>query len=300
MPILKQLTEAARARRGTVVFPEGGDARILAAARRLVDDDLARPILLGTVEDVTAAAATASVPLDGLTVVDPATADALDRYAEAYVAARPRTRHGAAERQLRKPLYHAGMMVRCGDADAMVAGVANPTARVIQAAMLTIGTAPGIETPSSYFVMAMPDRVLLFADCAVNIDPDAEQLADIALASASSAEILFGREPNVAMLHGDDAAERVSTAARSAVERVPQRKIEPLRAAKALEPGCADVLIFPDLNAGNIGYKLTQYLAGAQAIGPFLQGFDRPVSDLSRGATVDDIVTTAVVLLAGA
>ena len=298
MQILEQLTDRARKRRGTVVFPEGDDGRIVAAARRLMDDGIARPVLLGSRETVEEAARSAGVAVEGLDVVDPVDSERSGHYAASYVAARPKTKPGAAARQMRKPLYHAGMMVRCGDADAMVAGVANPTARVIQAAMLTIGPAAGIETPSSYFLMVLPDRVLLFADCAVNVEPDEAQLADIALASAASADGLLGRGSRVALLGGEASAARVASAAARAAARAPERQIGALAAPEALEPGRAEVLVFPDLNAGNIGYKLTQYLAGAQAIGPFLQGFARPVSDLSRGAAVDDIVTTTVVLLA--
>lgn len=281
MSVMEKAAKAARARNARVVMPELDDPRVAEAAERLTAEGLCRPVGLGDVSDEQVAA---------------------------LMEARG-MKEAMARRLLGKPLYRAAAMVAAGEADVMVAGADSPTRRVIEAAAMCIGMADGVSLPSSFFLMILPDgREFIFADCAVVVNPSAEDLAAIAIASAASATALLGRA-DVAMLSfstgasgAGDSVDRVRAAAEATGFTGPVQAdaaLNPVIAAKkGLGEGAANVLVFPSLDAGNIGYKLVQELGGATALGPFLQGFARPVCDLSRGATADDIVASTVISVA--
>ncbi|MDP4991003.1 MAG: phosphate acyltransferase [Marivita lacus] len=265
-----------------VVFPELDDPRVAEAARHLTGDGLCS--VLGVTPEITDAQVAVLVRARGM-------------------------KEAMARRLLQKPLYRAAAMVAAGEADAMVAGADSPTRRVIEAASMAIGLADGVAIPSSYFLMLFPDgRTFVFADCAVNVAPDATALEAIARASADTARVLLG-SARVALLSfstgtsgAGDSVDTVRAVAEATGFDGPVQADAALNATiaakKGLGSGDANVLVFPSLDAGNIAYKLCQELAGAQAIGPFLQGFARPVCDLSRGATAEDIVASTLVTIA--
>ncbi len=312
-----------------LVLPEGCEERTLKAARAIVDQKLASEVfLLGCNDEINNSAKNIGVSLEGLTLISPKKSEWLDNFADTYYEKRKAKgmTFEQAKEDMSQELGFASMMLVKGYADAMVAGALNTTADVLRAGLKIIGTEPGMKTASSCFLMDTKnpklgaDGVFIFSDCAVIPTPSSEQLADIACSAAKSCRTLAETEPIVAMLSfsskgsGGDKDENILRV-RNAVEILKERKpdfvfdgeiqldcaivpsVMQKKAADSPVKGMANTLIFPDLGAGNIGYKLVQRIAGAEALGPFLQGFAKPISDLSRGCSVEDIITTSAVTL---
>lgn len=314
---LHELIERARSDRKHIVLPEGTDVRILRAAEILHRRDVCDLTLLGEVNQVRELAASHGIDLRGITLIDPATSELREQFAQEY--ARLRKHKGIDLVQAREIMlegsYFGTMMVQLGVVDGMVSGAAHTTANTIRPALEFVKTADGVRIVSSVFLMLFPDRVLVYGDCAVNPKPNVEQLADIAIASAQTAQ-KFGVEPRVAMLSystGESGSGAAVDEVRAATELVrslrPDLAVEgPIQYDAAVDAsiaasklpasevaGQATVFIFPDLNTGNNTYKAVQQSSGAVAVGPVLQGLRKPINDLSRGCTVEDIVNTVAI-----
>ncbi|NBC48675.1 MAG: phosphate acetyltransferase [Gammaproteobacteria bacterium] len=312
-----ELIQRAKSQRKRIVLPEGQDERILRAAEILTLRGVAELVLLGNPDKIKRRIGELGLKLDEIEIIDPVNSPKRSEYASVYYSLRA---HKGISQQiaydaLEDVSYFGTLMVYTGDADGMVSGALHTTQHTIRPSFETIKTKPHTKLVSSVFFMCMPDRVLVYGDCAVNPNPDAEQLADIAIESAGTAAA-FGVEPRVAMLSYSTGAsgkgadvERVREAVAIARERRPDLKLEgPIQYDAAVDAsvarsklpdsevaGNATVLIFPDLNTGNNTYKAVQRSAGAVAIGPVLQGLNKPVNDLSRGCTVTDIVNTVAI-----
>lgn len=321
MSAIEKIKAKARADVKHIVLPEGTEPRTVQASAKILKEGVARVTLLGNPDEVRKVAAETGTDLTGVAIIDPATSEKRTAYADLLYElrkAKGMTPEQATELVTKNPLYYGAVMLKAGDADGMVAGAINSTGNVLRPALQIIKTAPGIKVVSSCFIMELPDPkwgdngVMIFGDCAVIPNPTAEELAAIAIASAASGKQLVDINPRVAMLSFStkgsakhENVTKVQEATRLAHELAPDLQLDgELQADAALvesvgqlkSPGStvaghANVLVFPDLQAGNIGYKLVQRLAGAEAIGPIIQGLAKPVSDLSRGCSVDDIVS---------
>ena len=338
MAFVEQLLNKAKSAGKTIVLCEGEDKRVVDAAAQIVKDGIAKIILIGSDDDIKASGSSAD--LSGVTVIDPAKDANADKYAELLYKAR----EGKINKKTGLPEYadvatakaailqdhtmYGALILKAGDADGFVSGACHSTANTLRPGLQVIKTAPGFKTVSSCFIMVapesgnkyIPEGVCVFGDCAINIEPSAEELSDIAIASADTAKKIAGIEPRVAMLSfstkgsGNDAkyydtVSKVQKATELAKAAAPDLALDgefqfdaavapevgELKAPGSKVAGHANTFIFPNINAGNIGYKICQRMGGWMAIGPICQGFAKPLNDLSRGCNVDDIIATVAV-----
>ena len=324
MSLLDTIKAKAKANKQHILLPEGTEERTVQAAAKIRDQGIAKVSLLGKAEAILAAAAKFNVDLTDIDVIDPEKDPLYPEYVEKFYEMRKLkgvTPEKAAA-TMKDPLFFAAMMVKEKKADGFVSGAINTTGNTLRPGLQIVKMRKGIQTISSFFIMEVKDKsfgdngVLLFADCAINIAPDADQLAEIAVCTADSAKALCGMEPRVAMLSFStkgsakhENVDKVAAATAKVKELAPDlmvdgelqadaaliEKVGQLKSPGSPVAGKANILIFPSLEAGNIGYKLVQRLGGAEAIGPVSQGFAAPINDLSRGCSIEDIVSVVAI-----
>ncbi len=324
MSVLDSIKEKAKADVKHILLPEGSEERTVQAARIITDEKIAKVTLLGDEEEIKKVAEKFNVCLCGIDIINPLTDPDFEHYANGFYElrkAKGMTPEKARE-TIKNTLFYACMMIKEGKADGMVSGAINTTGNTLRPGLQIIKMAKGINTISSCFIMEIPNKeygdngLMLFGDCAININPNPDELASIAIATANTAKTLLGMDPKVAMLSFStkgsakhENVDKVTAALAKVKELAPDLDVDgELQADAAMVPkvaalkapgskvaGYANVLIFPDLQAGNIGYKLVQRLAGAEAVGPVSQGFAKPINDLSRGCSIADIVSVVAI-----
>ena len=324
MSVIDSIKNKAKSEKKHIMLPEGTEPRTVQAAAKIISEGIANVTLLGNEDEIKAKAAELNVNLAGIGIIDPEKSEFFADYVNQYYELRKAkgVDMEKAEKQMKDPLFFSCMHIKNNRADGMVAGAINTTGNTLRPGLQIIKTTPGIKNVSGCFIMDIPNKqygengVMVFADCAVTIAPTSEQLAESAIMSAKTAKALCGIEPKVAMLSFStkgsakhENVDKVVEATRLAHELDPElmldgelqadaalvEKVGQLKSPGSPVAGHANVLIFPDLQSGNIGYKLVQRLAGAEAVGPICQGFARPINDLSRGCSIEDIVSVVAI-----
>lgn len=324
MEFMQKIWQMAQKDKKRIVLPEGEEERTLLACEKIKSNELAELILVGNKANIIKKASELGANIEGIEIRDPEDSEATSRFANYFYELRKSKGMTIekADKIVRDPLYYGTMMVKLGEADGMVSGAIHTTGDLLRPGLQIVKTVPGVSVVSSFFIMMVPDckygeeGMLVFSDCAVNPNPSAEQLASIAIATAETAKQLCGMEPRVAMLSfstmgsaDHELVEKVRKATEMAKEQRSDllidgemqldaaivKKVADQKAPKSKVAGNANVLIFPDLQSGNIGYKLVQRFANAEAIGPICQGFAKPINDLSRGCSVEDIINVVAV-----